>query len=341
MIVRVLMILFISLSVSVSVPYAGATTVDDYPSGIAASGIMSSRHNMGNYGRLITVDPNITTEACIFCHTPHFANRGAGVNPIRPLWNRGSQALTAFTAYGTTSSGTTVNSTDIGSTSLACLSCHDGITTWDTIVNTPGKDGIVAGGQDRNWAFRMPIFGFGSVQSDHFDTSETGTCFLCHTLFMYGPGPENPADRLSVGTDLTNDHPVSILYNEGLTDNGLRPPNTVIASIDLVSELSGSGDPALLNNMSQNRWAVNGFISDTATIADLLRDGKVECTSCHDPHFRNLSWDEVEADWNTGLFNLEWCNSGGPSGEECTDGNFLRRVGGNSGSAVCRTCHDK
>jgi len=76
---------------------------------------------------------------------------------------------------------------------------------------------------------------------------------------------------------------------------------------------------------------VNGFIDNgSARISDLLRNGKVECSSCHDPHFSNRSWDEVEG-------------AGGYEGltENRMDGLFLRRVGGNTGSGVCRTCHNK
>jgi hypothetical protein len=234
-------------------------------------------------------------------------------------------------------SGTTVLDTDIGSTTLACLSCHDGVSTFDNIINMPGKGDIEPDGADRGLAFFMPDMQTFSTLFDHFDGGGGGTCdsMLCH--------PSNPATRLDIGTNLANDHPVSINYNAGLPGAGLRATSTIISSIDLVSELSSSGDPALLNNVSQNRWSVNGMISDSATIADLLRDGRVECTSCHDPHFRNLSWDEVESQWS----GWNWCDGGGMGGgmggdgEECTDGNFLRRVGGNTGSGICRTCHSQ
>jgi hypothetical protein len=141
--------------------------------------------------------------------------------------------------------------------------------------------------------------------------------------------------RLLIGTDLSNDHPVSVAYNNSVA--GLRPTDTVIASIDLTSDLATSAGTAFGSNLAQNRWAVRGFVSNTATIADLLRDGKVECSSCHDPHFRNLSWDEAEPTWADGI-KTTWC---GNDGETCADGQFLRRVGGNTGSGVCRTCHNK
>ena len=51
--------------------------------------------------------------------------------------------------------------------------------------------------------------------------------------------------------------------------------------------------------MTKNLWAVKGYVDATATIADLLRDGKVECSSCHDPHFNNKSWNEIDFTYST------------------------------------------
>ncbi len=325
---RVLAILFMSASVFVVVPVAEALTIDDYPSGNAASGIASSRHNLGGFGRVLRTGS--TTEICVFCHTPHHSNSGAG-----PIWNRGAPAG-PFTAYGMTSSGS--DATVIAGPSLACLSCHDGVTTFDNIVNATGKGGVVTGGQDRGLGFNMPVGnlfpGADHVMLDAFYTGPSAICSLCHSS-----GSHVSSDYISglvVGTDLSDDHPVSVVYNEALPSTGLRAVSTVISTIDLVSELSSSADPLLLANVSQNRWAVDGMISGTATIADLLRDNKVECTSCHDPHFSNKSWDEVDTTWVLPAAST-WCSGY----EDCSDGLFLRRVGGNTGSGLCRTCHEK
>ncbi|MCR4286705.1 MAG: hypothetical protein NUW09_01695 [Deltaproteobacteria bacterium] len=310
-----------------------AADVTNYPAGAAANGIAGTRHNMGSLGWVIRGME--TTEICVFCHTPHHSNKG-GANGLAPLWNKGTSAPTSFTAYGTTLGNTSILNTDIGGATLACLSCHDGVTTFDNIVNAPGKDGVVAGGADRNWRFAMPVtLGWPDLTvSPSFHKFAVGIpCGLCHSL--------DQIQRLLIGTDLSNDHPVSVAYNSDRAS--LRATDTVVNAIDLTSELASSAAAAFSANLGQNRWAVKGFISASARISDLLRNGRVECSSCHDPHFDNLSWDEVEATWmNQGSPMISdqatWC---GNVGEDCTDGNFLRRIGGNTGSGVCRTCHNK
>jgi hypothetical protein len=304
---------------------ASALTVSDYTAGTAANGIGNTRHNMGSFGRVLYT--NATSEICVFCHTPHHSN--TTVTPA-PLWNRGSAAA-SYTAYGTTIGGS--NITSVGSVSLACLSCHDGVTTFDNLVNAPGKGGVTPGGANLSWRFYMNTSGLSSTSWDHFDPSTGGPCNSCHVGAL--GESDNPALRLTIGTDLSNDHPVSVVYTTGRA--GLRPTTTVISTINLTADLSASASTAFGGNLAQNRWAVKGFVSDTATIADLLRDNKVECSSCHDPHFKNGSWDEAEPTWDSSVLNIPYCSPP----EQCSDGNFLRRVGGNTGSGVCRTCHDK
>ncbi len=311
---------------------AWAADVGSYLAGAPANGIGGTRHNMGSMGRVIR--STNTTEICVFCHTPHHSNQG-GVNGLAPLWNRGTSAPTSFTAYGSTLGNTSILNTDIGGATLACLSCHDGVTTFDNIVNAPGKDGVVNGGADRGWKFAMPIaneFIPPSTSYHKFNTAPF-TCSLCHSA--------SQIQRLTIGLDLSDDHPVSVNYTTNKAS--LRATDTVINSIDLTSELASSAVWFSNGNLAQNRWAVKGFISASARISDLLRNGRVECSSCHDPHFDNLSWDEAESTWeNNGSpatgDGATWC---GNVGEECSDGNFLRRVGGNTGSGVCRTCHAK
>ena len=292
---------FLALALGLGLVFAVAGTASaispvDYGPGYNAGGIADSRHNLSHYGkhfRANNFDGNGgTTEICLFCHTPH---HGTAKGVSAPLWNKGAQT-TSYTAYGSTIGSDGVSDTDIGGATLACLSCHDGVNTIDTIVNRAGKDTISG---DPNWTF-----------------TEDGNTVLDVML----------SGRLNIGTDLTNDHPVSIAYTENVAS--LRASSTNISSLKMVNEEITVGDDDDSNSTAfvTNRWAVKGYVNTDATIANLLRDGKVECSSCHDPHFSNKSWDETEWTWG---------------GESDSDGTFLRRVGGNSLSGVCLTCHDK
>ena len=127
-------------------------------SSAAFAGITGSPHDL-SASSIALSDGN--GELCVFCHTPHAASTdmtGA------PLWNKFIEGTTAtvdtaalttyansFTLYGATVAGTAGNtiatstttgvSTDgqVNNPSLACLSCHDGVSSIDSIVNAPGS----------------------------------------------------------------------------------------------------------------------------------------------------------------------------------------------------------
>jgi predicted CXXCH cytochrome family protein len=82
----------------------------------------------------------------------------------------------------------------------------------------------------------------GSVAIDNFGSVTTGTQFMTGAALL--------------GTDLTDDHPISFVYDTALSglDGGLHDPATQ------ASGLGGSID------------------------SDMLFDGQVQCASCHDPH---------------------------------------------------------
>ncbi|HBG47401.1 MAG TPA: hypothetical protein DDW94_10510 [Deltaproteobacteria bacterium] len=296
---------FIAFTIVVSavfISFEASAVVNTYEVGDAAGGIATTRHNLGSTGRYTRTGS--TTEICVFCHTPHHTNTE---NDIRPLWNRASPNLAAYTAYGTTLAGTTIATSDIGSTTLACLSCHDGVSTFDNLANAPGKNGVTLNGtSDMGWTF--------------FDAIGVTQDFMT-------------AQRLNIGADLSNDHPVSVPYRELVA--GLRPIESVIAAIDLTTDIGVSALSFDQGNLQRNLWAVKGYISDTASIQDLLREHngvfRVECSSCHDPHFNNKSWNEIDNTYSTVVAEQELESNG----------LFIRRVGGNSGSGLCRTCHNK
>ncbi len=324
-------LLSLALSLILSVPAFAATTIGTWEgvnsadpayqgtqpgaaAGDSANGIIWTRHNLSSYGEHYQATKDSsgtagyvsgaeeTTEVCVFCHTPHH-----GKTTSAPLWNKATTST--YTAYGTTVAGTTVST--VGGSSLACLGCHDGVTTLDSMINKPGKSGVVAAGAPAGYAF----------------IDKAGQ-------LMVGGNIDSPtinSSRLNIGTTVANDHPISIAYNGG-TAASLRATTTVISSIPMENAQAFGG--AAIYGRSDNLWSVKGFISNTATIADLLRDGgQVQCASCHDPHYKNQTNNDpaVVASYGVGI----------PQNGVDHDGLFLRRVGGNSNSGVCRTCHNK
>lgn len=70
-------------------------------------------------------------EICVYCHTPH---NGDTTSPA-PLWNRiGATVAGAFTMYDSPTIDMLISATGPQGVSLACLSCHDGVTAYNSII---------------------------------------------------------------------------------------------------------------------------------------------------------------------------------------------------------------
>ncbi|MHB8091955.1 MAG: cytochrome c3 family protein [Syntrophales bacterium] len=162
------------------------------------------------------------TEICVFCHTPHFGGTGA------PLWNRNNTAT--YTMYTNSTSSTmdmlNVNGTTPGGVSAACLSCHDGAQAYDALINRPGS--TLAG------------------------TGTPGTLKMTGASTMLLDG----------SASLTNDHPISIIYNNAAGVGG----DAAFQPLDITG--------------------TRGKITSTAGTVYFFGTGKnqMECASCHDVH---------------------------------------------------------
>jgi len=242
---------------------------------VAFAGAWSSTGTIANSPHdLSPLNTDGNGEVCVYCHTPHAANTSfTGA----PLWNKGDAALTDYMMYGATvvnTAGSTIAGTATDATpaspSLACLSCHDGASAIDSIVNAPGS-------------------GMGALVAGTTDIASLATTYggnIGGTVVDAGLGDGTTTTSTNAtNVNLSNDHPVSIVYTE-----------TTAASLRLKT------------------YALTDWVG-ASTVDDLLRNNKVECGSCHDPH-----------------------NGYATQGTD-PEVNFLRKT--NAGSALCLGCHAK
>lgn len=168
-------------------------------------------------------------EVCIFCHTPHSAALPDRLGNEVPLWNRSLNEAGVFTMYTSPSldGDVTYSLNKPTGYSLLCLSCHDGVTTINSVLNTGPNGPIIMPEPDA----------IGDI--------------------VYAPnsGP-------NIGSDLSNDHPVSFEYTDALVllDTASRGG---VAGLYAPGSVTWPGNPAGALKLFYNR---------------------LECPTCHDPH---------------------------------------------------------
>lgn len=142
-----------------------------------------------------------------------------------------------------------------------CLSCHDGATALDLLINAPGS-------------------GYGAG---------TGTAITQGWVFTGANGNLMPAGITNLGADLGNDHPVGIPYCGGTATGACKDPDFKTAA--LYRNGSAVTNPTAAA-AGDNFW-IDVVAGGTRTKGDLplyTRDfsgtlyASVECASCHEPH---------------------------------------------------------
>ncbi len=266
----------------------GPTAASNNP----ADGIAGTRHNMSmSYltpanRATMRIRRNDYGEVCVYCHTPHGANNSAGGLGM-PLWNRTVNMTLDYELYNIpTTLGLAGEQavTHPGPASLTCLSCHDGVTAIDSIINMPGS-GMYMQSQEES----VDMGFLATWSTDTLEHMSLAGCTLCHnapsgaspgdfTNFVIGGVLNSEATDISFKfdldssvVDLRDDHPVGVRYPTALTSQ---------AWVDFEQ----------MNVEIPGRYA---FFDDGNGRADKHEirvydsgDGgfEVECASCHDPH---------------------------------------------------------
>ncbi|KAF0192440.1 MAG: hypothetical protein FD165_1065 [Gammaproteobacteria bacterium] len=247
--------------------------------------IRNTRHNFSHTveptlpgGAKRNIEASSESQICVFCHTPH----GASVEPRAPLWNRSLTAAT-YTPY-TSGSLDAIDLSQPNGKSKLCLSCHDGTLAIGAVnvLNGRGNPNIAMAGINPGPGGTIPE----------------------------GAGPTTGFTR-RLGTDLTNDHPISFTYDlaQFNRDGELRNP---------------VGNAHVRNRKQGNLDSTTPEIDRRPTIP--LEDNKVECISCHDPHIR-----DTDPNKNIKFLRVNRFQENVPTGGDFDPGSDI----------ICVACHDK
>jgi predicted CXXCH cytochrome family protein len=168
--------------------------------------------------------------SCVYCHVPP-EEAGAIPEQLGGIkdWNRFQPASENYRLYSSHSLDSQTNAPN--PISLLCLSCHDGTMSVDMVIFKPVTFDPV-----NDKAMHMRINAEDNIES----------CGKCHN----GQVAHDISVKV-IGTDLMNDHPISMQYaGLGFADPDFRPADNA-----------------------------NGFDNGVR-----LYDGNVECATCHNVH---------------------------------------------------------
>lgn len=317
-----------------------------------AEDVMQTKHNL-------SANPDIgatgTTEVCVFCHTPHAGSLVASGDA--PLWNRLLPDSSSFQIYASPN----FDGIDVSGilrpkgVSLACLSCHDGSISFDSLINAPGSGGLIKAnrGSGPGPGVGAPSIGFvggglvdesnatfreGLRDSTEFNqTPQSPFSGGLHDL-VHGPGMEGAEPFPNLSKDLRDDHPI------GMEVPCATDPQFGEICRDLTtSKLDGGSNGE--NVAFVARSSPTQPIIWPAEKRDRLRfypstdqAGRyyVECASCHNPHAPRVSFlrlpSGVPGLVTTSLTSND--STGSPGG-----GLWGQRP--NAGGAICLSCHEK
>ena len=234
--------------------------------------IYNTRHNMtqrkrdgsqiGNMNSTFMDDVrNDYRDVCVYCHTPH----GSNADVALPLWNRTIKSTT-YTTYNQLGTSTlTQPVSQPGAASLSCLSCHDGQTAIDSIINMPGPGRYLASqatGTDPSFLDQWNQVSQGN-QGPPTGHNTMAECMSCHSTT--GPTAATNFASFLIGTDLRNDHPIGVRFPTSNTDFN---PTTGATALNTFFDKDGDGH----------------MDKEDIRLYKTGSDFRVECASCHDPH---------------------------------------------------------
>ena len=285
--------------------------------------IAETRHNLtveyNPSGSVMNLARNNYGEVCVYCHTPHGANKQINA----PLWNRTINDVNNYIVYDTPTTIGLENRLSVpGPNSLTCLSCHDGTIAIDSVLNMPGSGGVgnnEVGISNTDFLDIWPAAGRAGTVGAHFTLGPElgvgpgpGGCNICHNSALAEVNVAPDYSVFMLGTDLRNDHVIGITF-----------PTTFGPGIDY-------NKPEVI---IPNKWAFfdtngTGFAEKyEVRLYDSGAGPAVECASCHDPHGIPSDNNNTSSEFIPSFLRI---SNSAPN----SDG-----IGGPSG--LCLTCHAK
>lgn len=184
-------------------------------------------------------------EICVYCHTPHNSN----TQITAPLWNRSTPAG-PYTMYNSPTIDMDIATSPTG-VSLACLSCHDNTIGLDQVVNIPAAlvNNVTPGGAK-------------------IESCSQG----CHVGTASGQNGINFEGGV-IGTDLSNDHPVSVTYDPNKDPQFHAAASGKVGSLPLYGSSTDQVQCATCHNPHDNSNRPFLRVSNTSSAL---------CLTCHD-----------------------------------------------------------
>jgi hypothetical protein len=258
--------------------------------GVAAgiADVRNTKHNLSAAGSY-PVKAVSESQVCVFCHTPHSGTQG-----VKPLWNR-SLGTSTYTPYASSSLDAQAIQGSLdqpGGGSKLCLSCHDGTVAIGSVNVLDGKGSPTQ---------------TGTVTIEMSGTQANGT-------MPAGAGLSTGFTR-NLGTDLTNDHPISVSYTNALAlrDGELRVVDANQQWVSGGKTILGVRAPGVRPVLPLEPTGAGGI-------------GQVQCVTCHDPHRRETDTTKAAQKF----LRLNRFQETAPAAAYSPDGDI-----------ICLSCHDK
>ncbi len=309
-------------------------------SSVAMASVVNTPHNLSitnTSGGQHLVGPTATTEICIFCHTPH----GGDQSVAAPIWNRTVSSTSVYTRFSSMGRITfDAKEAPVGAVSIACLSCHDGSQARDAVINGPGS------GQNNNSV--LVGGGSGPGSGTWVDGTNASTAYLSN--LNASDNGRLDGDLIYLGTDLRNDHPISMQYGGG--GISFNSPTGPTIDPDFSQSVNSAASPGGYGSLAANHASPNTTAGTQAGIAT----GSVNYSANYGSNAIGPKWwvDTGTAGYQATDFPLYTRTDlvGDPTPQpfvECAtchdphsqNSTFLRLPGGNTRSQVCLTCHAK